>query len=64
MTVRFWLNFYRRFTAFNQLVDVCQRIVDSCDDTFVDPEEMSPEWVQLYHDAQAALRAAGVEVPS
>lgn len=43
-----------------ELVDIARRYVDECEDTFIDPEEMSAECVALWKDARAALaRATG-----
>jgi hypothetical protein len=40
------------------LLEVCESIVALCDATLVDPEEMSPEWVGIYHDLRGAIDKA------
>lgn len=34
---------------------LAERVVAECDEVFVDPAEMSPEWVAIYNDMKQAL---------
>lgn len=37
------------------LRSVVAALVAECDDTFIDPQEMAPEWVEIYREAKEAL---------
>ena len=55
----------RLIAAAPDLLDIAQRVVAECTDTFHDPADMSPEWVAIYRDARAAIaKATAQEVRS
>lgn len=38
----------------NDLFLACRAVEDHCESEFIDPEEMSPEWVEIYRSLCAA----------
>jgi hypothetical protein len=44
----------RAFAAIPKLLDVCQRVIAECDDTYDDPNDMAAEWKRILDDAREA----------
>lgn len=48
----------RLIAAAPDLLAVCRVVLADCDDTFHDPDDMSPAWKQIASDCRAAIDKA------
>lgn len=40
------------------LLESCQLVIEICEDTFIDPQEMAPDWVLTFNTLTAAVAFA------